>query len=141
MSAGRAAHVHRRARRAGGRAPARSLRFRPVYRAEPLRDLRVAAGLTLAAAALACGVTVRTFTRWERGRAPILAHQVLGWHAHGVPIVASGFAGFRFGPDGRLYTPEGAPISAGELRALPYTRALIADYQRRQAPGAQGALF
>ena len=32
---------------------------------------------------------------------------------------------------GKLYSPEGVEISAGEIRAIPYLRALVAEYKRR----------
>jgi transcriptional regulator with XRE-family HTH domain len=76
-----------------------------------LRDLRyVTAGLSLEAAAAACGVDVRTFRRWESdNRAPLVMQKLLVCLSGELMHLDPQFKGFRI-RDGKLFHDQ-APYS------------------------------
>ena len=70
------------------------------------------------------GVDRRTWRRWESGNAriPYAAYELLRIIAAGeLPRGAEGWEGFRFFR-GLLYTPEGAELTPGDLRAAVFRR-------------------
>ena len=85
-----------------------------------MRDLRyVTAGLSLEAAAEACGVDVRTFRRWETdNRAPLAVQKLLVFLSGELMHLDPQFKGFRL-RDGKLFHDQ-APygITLGEIRAV-----------------------
>jgi len=85
-----------------------------------LRDLRfVTAGLSLEAAAEACGVDVRTFRRWEsENRAPLAVQKLLVFLSGELMHLDPQFKGFRL-RDGKLFHDQ-APygVTLGEIRAM-----------------------
>ncbi len=78
------------------------------------------------------GVSRRTWARWRRGQARI-PHAVLALIrilVHGeLPQGGKNWEGWRF-YKGNLISPEGHGYAPGNIRALPYLHALIAELQR-----------
>ncbi len=85
-----------------------------------MRDLRfVTAGLSLEAAAEACGVDVRTFRRWETdNRAPLAVQKLLSFLSGELMHLDPQFKGFRLS-DGKLFHDQ-APygVTLGDIRAM-----------------------
>lgn len=106
-----------------------------------LRDLRfVGAGLSVEAAAEACGVDPRTFRRWEHdNRAPLAVQKLLLFLSGELMHIDPQFKGFRLGR-GKLFHPQ-APngLAPGDLLGMPWVLA-ERDELRRQVKQLQSAM-
>lgn len=92
-------------------------------------------GMTPNDARALCGVSRRTWGRWMRGlaRVPRSALLLLRICAQGeLPAAGPEWDGWRF-YRGALLTPEGVEVKPGEIRAMPYLWALVAELQREKA--------
>lgn len=107
---------------------------RPVFTQQrvlgpALDELRVRCGYSRNGVAEALGVTLRTWQRWQKGGAP-------GWAVHLLRIWAgespwSGWEGWRFS-DGEIWPPGYcAPVTPGQVLAVPYRLQIIAALKRR----------
>ena len=93
-------------------------------------------GFSIDDAARACHTSIRTYKKWESTRKyPPWVKSVLLAKA-GI-IQDTGFEGWQF-VKGKLCSPEGYEFSAGEIRAMIYRYALIAElkYQLRLKDGS-----
>ena len=93
--------------------------------------LRRTARLSIESAAELCGVSPRTIRSWEKCGAPAYAINSLKLSA-GFPF-GDMWQGWRFA-DGLFWSPEGVSFTAGEIRAIPYHHALIAEISRNAKP-------
>jgi transcriptional regulator with XRE-family HTH domain len=99
---------------------------------DDLRQLRQHTGRTIRDLASLCGVTTRTWARWEcKALAPIAPYRLAMACAAWVPDPA--WAGWSVG-QGRLWSPEDVSFTPGDLRSLPYLRASIAELRRLLPP-------
>lgn len=108
-------------------------------------DLRFRlAGLTVERWCQLTGVTPRTVARWQaEGSAPawaVLLCRLMGGCVDGLPAAGPSWAGWRVVGDA-LYGPDGESVTLGEVRAVPWQRQLVAEYQlqdrlRRSGPPA-----
>lgn len=95
---------------------------------EMLIDARRNAKLTPDTAADICGCHRTTYSRMESGSSKVnvscfrLIMMVAGW-------LPAPFEGWSIG-QGKLWTPEDVSFEPGEIRAIPYLYAIIADYER-----------
>jgi hypothetical protein len=97
-----------------------------------LRDLRQHSRQTPADLAALCGVTPRTWSRWEAApRVPLAPYRLvmtcMGW----VPDPA--WAGWGVG-QGRLWSPADDSFTPGDLQSLPYLRAIISELRQKLRP-------
>lgn len=96
---------------------------------EDIQDLRLRASMTTAEAARLCGVTTRTWQRYEKGSTRIspAAFQLLIIHATKcLPCAGKSWEGWRFWND-QLWSPENLAFNPGDIRATPYLHALLAE--------------
>ncbi|MEW8131490.1 MAG: helix-turn-helix domain-containing protein [Candidatus Thiodiazotropha endolucinida] len=95
---------------------------------EMLIDARENARLTLETAAELCGCHRTTYTRMESGSSKVnvacfrLLMMAAGW-------LPAPFEGWSIG-QGKLWSPEDVSFEPGEIKAIPYLYAIIADYER-----------
>jgi hypothetical protein len=103
--------------------------FQTTPDAETLRDARIRARLSIPEAAELAAITPRSWRLQELGRrrASICAYRLLLCRAGWLPDPA--WHGWSIG-QGKLWTPENWSISPGELRALPYLYAQLAESRR-----------
>jgi len=77
-------------------------------------------------------VSEQTIKRWEKTdrppRAVFLLLKILGKK---LDYVNAGFAGFYFW-NGELYTPERTPITAGQIRSIPFLNMTIEFYHQQE---------
>lgn len=102
--------------------------------AATVQEYRLCAGLSQAAAAELLGVNVRTLKRWEHGRAriPRAVCLSLALLYGDLGAVMEGWEGWRLRWERRaIVAPNGYTFTQGEMLALPYTYALLAEYQRQ----------
>lgn len=93
--------------------------------------LRAVARLTIADTADLLGVSARTVKRYD-DQPPRWALDVLRASAFGVPVHAGRlWAGWRFGADGLLYSPEDWRFAPLDLLAQPFERQLLAELQHK----------
>ena len=92
-------------------------------------------GLSIQQAADLVGVSKRTYRRWELGKAPIrlAAFRLIKLAASGY-LPDPAWQDWRF-YQGALYSPERVKFMPGEIRALPYLHALIAELRSVQNDG------
>jgi len=96
-------------------------------------------------AGLLAGVTGRhidTARRWKRaGKVPHAHADLVRLRLVGeLGVVDDGWRGFRL-VRGKLWTPEGAPITPGDIRAIPFRRAQLDELQRLALSPRQWELF
>ncbi len=91
-------------------------------------DLLGLARLTQSQAADLFGRSTRSMHRWQH-RTPQNAVNLLIIKAGFLGALSVKWDGWRLF-DGKLWTPSGWSIEAGEIMALPYQYALIAEYRR-----------
>jgi transcriptional regulator with XRE-family HTH domain len=98
---------------------------------------RRTAGLTQKEAAQYLGVTVRTLRNWENGtnRIPYPAFRLIRMRAGGI-VQAPGWDGWKFGPDGALWSPDGRSFRSWELYHLRLVFSM-AEHFRKQHTGRQ----
>jgi DNA-binding transcriptional regulator YiaG len=85
---------------------------------------RVQAGINPDAAALLCGVSERTFRRWESGeaKAPVMAARLLQARAGDLGVIHEAWRGWRIAADGLLRDAAAPlPLDPGYLRAAWWT--------------------
>jgi len=94
------------------------------------------AGLSKTKAAKLCGVSLRTWSSWERGERK-MPYATWCWFVtitEGIPMNGD-WSGWRFFK-GKLWTPENDGFKAGEIRAIPLLHQTIAAFrasdERRQ---------
>lgn len=96
----------------------------------PFRRLLIHAGLNReTAAALFCR-SVRTIERWK-DQPPPCAKDILILLAGHLGIIHKDWEGWKIDRQGMLWTTEGWSLGHGEIRALPYRYALIAELKRQ----------
>ena len=94
---------------------------------EDLFYWRHEARLTAIQAAELCGVTLRTWQRWECSTNPPKAvRELIRLHAGYLPL----WSGWQV-RCGLLWSPEGVCFAEGELRALPFRYALLAELEKQ----------
>lgn len=79
-----------------------------------ITSARQAARLSREAAALACGVSLCTFRRWERTTAPSWAVRHLAVLSGDLGLIDPDFTGWRL-HNGQLFDPSGSPYSPGYI--------------------------
>ncbi|MEW8071929.1 MAG: helix-turn-helix domain-containing protein [Candidatus Thiodiazotropha sp.] len=95
---------------------------------EMLVDARKNARLSKETAADLCGCNRSTYTRMESGSSRVnvacfrLIMMMAGW-------LPTPFEGWSIG-QGKLWSPEDVSFEPGEIKAIPYLYAIIADYER-----------
>lgn len=95
------------------------------------RELREAAGLSIADASRLFSVSARTIRRYEAsGAAPLAYLDALHARAYGLPLTSKGWRGWRF-LRGCLVSPEGEEFTPGRLRAQHFERQLLATLRRQ----------
>lgn len=97
------------------------------------------ARLSQADAATVLGVNLKTLKRWEAGTARAPRAAVLALHLLGGDLGAiwPEWAGWRLDAPGKaLVAPNGYRFDHGEMMALPYQYALVAELQRKAGRGA-----
>lgn len=96
---------------------------------EDLKNARRSARLTQDEAAKLCGLHRTSYQRQERGesRVNVAAFRLLLMRAGWLP---DPFDGWSIG-QGALWSPEDVRYEPGEIRALPYLHALIAELKRK----------
>jgi len=99
-------------------------------------------GISAALIAALIGVHIDTARRWKRaGQAPGWRAGLLALKLDGeLGAVDSTWAGFRL-VRGQLWTPENAPITPGDIRAIPYRRQQLDELQRLALEPRQWELF
>ena len=97
--------------------------------AADLAEARWLARLTVPEAADLAGLHRTTYARQENGasRVSLAVYRLFSCRAGDLPDPA--FAGWSMG-QGQLWTPESWSLSPGEIRAIPYLWALLAEYRR-----------
>lgn len=93
-----------------------------------LKTARRNARLTPEQAADLCGIHRTTYARMENGssRVNVACFRLILMHAGWLPGEFEGWSISR----GQLWSPEDVSYSPGEIRAIPYLYAIIADYER-----------
>jgi transcriptional regulator with XRE-family HTH domain len=96
-----------------------------------LYDARRNARLTPAQAADLCGIHRTTYERQENGksRVNVTVYRLILTRAGWLPAPLEGWS---IGQN-KLWTPEGVALDPGEIKALPYYYAMIAELKRRLA--------
>lgn len=96
-----------------------------------LYDARRNARLTKLQAADLCGIHRTSYERQEKGdsRVNVTVYRLILSRAGWLPAP---FEGWSIG-QGKLWTPEGVALDPGEIKALPYYYAMIAELKRRLA--------
>lgn len=94
---------------------------------------------------LLAGVTGRhidTARRWKRaGRVPYALADLVRLRLEGeLGAVDPLWGGFRL-TRGKLWTPEGTPITPGDIRAIPYRREQLRELERAARAPRQWELF
>jgi len=89
-------------------------------------------GVSARLIAAATGASIDSARRWKRtGRMPAAIAALLELRLAGeLGLVDQLWTGFRL-VRGELWTPEGAPLTPGDLRAIPYRREQLAELERR----------
>ncbi|MCU7841815.1 MAG: hypothetical protein KZQ94_20875 [Candidatus Thiodiazotropha sp. (ex Troendleina suluensis)] len=97
-----------------------------------LQDARHHARLTQSQASDLCGLHRTSYTRQESGQSKVncacyrLIAMVGGW------LIGKDFEGWHIDRQGdKLWSPEDVSFTPGEIRAIPYLYAIIADYERQ----------
>jgi transcriptional regulator with XRE-family HTH domain len=92
---------------------------------------RRTAGLSQPEAARFLGVTVRTIRNWENGscRIPYPAFRLIRMKAGGI-VHAPGWEGWRFAPDGSLFSPDGRSFKSWELYHLRHVFSMAEHFRR-----------
>lgn len=91
--------------------------------------LRHVGRLTIEEASRLCGVSPRTWRRYEHGETTIppgLALLLKVCAGGALPTDSSSWAGWRMFR-GELYSPEGLAFRPGDIRSMPYLHALVAE--------------
>lgn len=88
------------------------------------------------------GAHIDTARRWKRaGKVPHARADLLALKLDGeLGAVDAAWAGFRLAR-GQMWTPEGAPIRPGDIRAIPYRRMQLDELQRLALDPRQWELF
>ena len=88
------------------------------------------------------GAHIDTARRWKRtGTMPAAIAALLELRLEGeLGLVDQLWRGFRLA-GGQLWTPEGAPITPGDIRAIPFRRLQLDALQRRALEPRQGEMF
>ena len=99
-------------------------------------------GLSVLLLAQLTGVHMDTARRWKRnGQIPPHHAQIIELKLNGdLGALTASWRGFRIA-DGKLWTPEGAQVTPGEIRAIPLRRQQLADLQRQLMTPTQKELF
>jgi hypothetical protein len=99
-------------------------------------------GLSALLLAALTGMHIETAKRWKRhGRIPEPQRTIVRLRTRGdLGEITGSWKGFRLA-DGDLWTPEGARISTGEVRAIPYRREHLRELERKLAEPQQWKLF
>jgi transcriptional regulator with XRE-family HTH domain len=107
---------------------------------------RRAAGLTQREAAQYLGVTERTIRNWEKGavRIPYPAFRLIRMRAGGI-VHVPGWEGWKFGPDGSLFSPDGRSFKSWELYHLRLVFSMAEHFRqqhgnKRAEPPRSGAV-
>jgi DNA-binding XRE family transcriptional regulator len=105
---------------------------------------RRTAGLTQQEASAYLGVHLRTLRNWERGKysIPYPAFKLLRMRAGGI-VHADGWEGWRFGPGGALFSPDGRSFKSWELYHLKLVFSMARQFRgliEREAAAGQSAL-
>jgi transcriptional regulator with XRE-family HTH domain len=103
---------------------------------------RRTAGLTQHEAAAYLGVSVRTLRNWELGKysIPYPAFKLLRMRAGGI-VHAQGWDGWRFGPGGALFSPDGRSFKSWELDQIKLVFSMARQFRslmERKAEAAAG---
>ena len=93
----------------------------------------ICGGLSVDQACSLTGVSRTTYKRWEAGtqRITLAAFRLIKYLVAGY-IQSEEWKNWRFINDG-LYSPEDVRFSPGEIRALPYLHALIAELKNTKS--------
>ncbi|HWK75383.1 MAG TPA: hypothetical protein VNQ81_13985 [Povalibacter sp.] len=88
------------------------------------------------------GVHIETAKRWKRaGQLPAAHRAIVQLKTVGdLGMLNPHWRGYRLYAD-RIWTPEGAWVSPGDIRAIPYTRELVKELKRQLAEPQQWNLF
>lgn len=99
-------------------------------------------GISAGLIARLTGAHPDTARRWKRaGKAPAAIAALLELRLAGeLGLVDDGWRGFRL-LRGRLWTPEDAPVTPGDVRAIPYRREQLRELERRARGPRQWELF
>lgn len=89
-------------------------------------------GIPAAELAQVCRVDISTARRWKRaGRIPRRHHHLIALaRGHNLWALDATWTGWTF-HDGMLWTPENQPVRPGDIRAMPYQEARIAELKRQ----------
>lgn len=99
-------------------------------------------GLPVLLLAQVTGVHLDTARRWKRaGKVPAHYAPLIALRIEGdLGLITDQWKGFRLA-QGDLWTPEGTPVSPGEVRAIPYRRDQIRELERRLSTPQQWQLI
>lgn len=99
-------------------------------------------GISAALIAALTGAHIDTARRWKRaGRMPTAVAALLELRLAGeLGQVDDTWRGFRL-VRGKLWTPENAPVTPGDIRAIPFRRLQLRELQRLALDPRQWELF